>query len=151
MTRVLVIGATGFVGAALHGELLARGVPVVGTARNVDDATRRFPGRAFVPVSLDDAGSLRRALEGCSHAVYLVHSMATGSDYEATERAAAERVRDAAQVTGLRRLVYLGGMPPNGPPSAHLRSRLQVGEVLRAGAVETIELQASMVIGAGSA
>ena len=76
--------------------------------------------------------------------------MGSDDDYEAAEHEAARVFRDAAAAAGLERIVYLGGMPPNGKPSRHLRSRMLVGETLRSGRVPTIELQATMIIGAGS-
>jgi hypothetical protein len=84
--------------------------------------------------------------------VYLVHGMASDGDgdYEANERRMAQDFLRAAERAGVRRIVYLGGVRPSGTPSKHLRSRLATGEVLRAGAIVTVELQASMIIGAGS-
>ena len=150
---VLVTGATGFVGSHV-GPLLTRlGMRVVGGTRDVQRARDAHPDRAFVHLDLHDPDTLPAALAGCTHAVYLVHGMgahAAADDYERTELEAADRFRTAAASAGLHRLVYLGGMRPDGEPSRHLRSRLATGECLRAGAVPTIELQATMVIGSGS-
>jgi uncharacterized protein YbjT (DUF2867 family)/membrane protease YdiL (CAAX protease family) len=147
---ILLTGATGFVGAAVHEALLEGGLEVRGTTRDVERARHRYPDRTFVRMALDDPASLREALRGCWRAVYLVHSMHEGEGYEDTEREAALRFREAAAAAGVDRIVYLGAMPPNGRASTHLRSRLEVGEVLRGGPVETIELQASMIMGTGS-
>ncbi|MBC8069395.1 MAG: NAD-dependent epimerase, partial [Deltaproteobacteria bacterium] len=73
------------------------------------------------------------------------------TDYGELERRDAEAFASAAERAGVERIVYLGGPAPRGEPSEHLRSRLAVGEILRAGMVPTIELRASMVIGYGSA
>jgi len=82
----------------------------------------------------------------------LVHSMGTGgSDFGELERRAAQAFARAAARAEVTRIVYLGGPAPAGPPSEHLRSRLAVGEILRAGSVPAVELRASMVIGHGSA
>jgi uncharacterized protein YbjT (DUF2867 family) len=99
---------------------------------------------------LTDAKSLAPALEGIAAAYYLVHSMCTGSDWEARDRLAARSFVDAAR--GIRRVVYLGGLQP--PPgrrrvSAHLRSRGEVGHILREG-LPTLEFRAGPVIGSGS-
>ncbi|MDB4975459.1 MAG: NAD-dependent epimerase/dehydratase [Myxococcaceae bacterium] len=149
-TKVLVTGATGFVGKHVCPVLEREGYQVIGASRDPQSARAHYPGREFRQLDLRDAGSVRAALEGCHAAVYLVHSMATGSNYEKEERKSATTFREAAAAAGLERIVYLGGMPPNGKPSKHLRSRMATGEVLRGGKVPTIELQATMVIGSGS-
>lgn len=96
--------------------------------------------------------TLANALSGVDVAYYLVHSMGGGNaDYRGMERSAAQAFTRAAADAGVRRIIYLGGPAPLGPPSEHLRSRLETGEVLRSGTVPTVELRASMVIGAGSA
>jgi uncharacterized protein YbjT (DUF2867 family) len=149
-SKVLLTGATGFVGAQLFAVLQAHGLDVVGGTRDVEAAERKYPGRKFVQIDLADARSVREAMRHCSAAVYLVHSMAGGRDYERLERESAQTFRSAAADAKLERIVYLGGMPPQGKPSRHLRSRMTTGEILRGGTVPTIELQATMVIGSGS-
>ena len=100
------------------------------------------------------AASCARALDGCGAALYLVHGIGEGPDrhYQGRERAAASTFAQAAAQAGVGRIVYLGGVaPPRGHGgSEHLRSRLDVGEALRAGRVQTIELRASMIVGFGS-
>jgi len=108
-------------------------------------------GHQWVQLDVDDAGSLDRALEGCDAAFYLVHGMAAGAGSAHREAEQAARFRDAAARAGLRRVVYLGGIEPEGPLSKHLASRLETGRILREGGVSTVELRACMVIGAGSA
>jgi len=73
------------------------------------------------------------------------------TDFRQLEQRAAQAFIAAAAEAGVERIIYLGGPAPPGPPSEHLKSRLEVGEILRAGKVPTIELRASMVIGNGSA
>lgn len=95
---------------------------------------------------------LERALAGVDALYFLVHGMGHGArDYAATELRIATQLREAAARAGVKRIVYLGGVAPAGEPSEHLRSRLAVGEALRAGSVPTIELRASMIVGSGSA
>ena len=148
--RVLLTGATGFVGAHLHPQLEARGFEVVGGSRDPDRARARFPGRNYRALDVHDESSLSAALEGMSMAVYLVHSMADSADYARVEEESAQRFVRAAARAGLSRIVYLGGARPRGRPSQHLQSRLRTGEILRSGPVPALELQASMIIGAGS-
>lgn len=149
--RVLVTGATGFVGSHLMPLLARAGAEVVGGTRDVERARRDHPTREFVHFELQRPETVRAALAGCTHAVYLVHGMgADDREFERAERDAALIFREAAAAAGIQRIVYLGAMRPAGPPSRHLRSRLATGACLREGSVSTIELQATMVIGSGS-
>jgi uncharacterized protein YbjT (DUF2867 family) len=96
--------------------------------------------------------TLAPALDGIDVAYYLVHAMGDGAPgWEARERLAAETFAREAARAGVGRVVYLGGVAPRGPPSRHLRARLETGERLRGGAVPCLELRAGMIIGAGSA
>jgi uncharacterized protein YbjT (DUF2867 family) len=97
-----------------------------------------------------DPASCARALDGCQAALYLVHGIGEGADYHRREVMAAATFSKAAAAAGVERIVYLGGVAPLGTGSDHLRSRLDVGEALRAGSVKTIELRASMIVGHGS-
>lgn len=148
--KILVTGATGFVGSHLMETLASAGYSVVGGTRHPARARRSNARGEFVPMDMLDASSVRSALEGCRAAFYLVHGMADHEDYPAIEARHAETFRMAARDAGLERIVYLGGPRPEGEPSPHLRSRLNTGEILRRGPVPALELQASMIIGAGS-
>lgn len=99
---------------------------------------------------MNDPASYAPALEGCRAALYLVHGIGDGSDYGAREAEAATAFARTAHDAGVERIVYLGAVAPDGPGSPHLRSRLAVGEALRAGPVKTVELRASMIVGHGS-
>jgi uncharacterized protein YbjT (DUF2867 family) len=103
-----------------------------------------------VRLEVTDFESIFATMQGCDAAVYLVHSMADHKHYEKAERRSAVHFAHAAEQAGLSRIVYLGGTEPAGKPSRHLRSRLRTGELLRAGNVPAVELQASMIIGPGS-
>jgi uncharacterized protein YbjT (DUF2867 family) len=95
--------------------------------------------------------SVKAALEGIDAVLYLIHAMGEAGDFEEKERTAAENLLAAAETAGVKRIVYLGGVAPEGQPSKHLRSRLATGKILRSGSVSTIELRAGMIIGTGSA
>lgn len=148
---ILVTGATGHVG----GRLLARLEADERRLRALTRSPERLAGRAaetaeVVRGDVADEASIRRALEGVEAAYYLVHSLGTGS-FAAADRAAAETFAGAAAAAGVGRLIYLGGLGEGEALSEHLASRHEVGEILRAGGVPTIEFRASIVIGAGSA
>lgn len=98
-----------------------------------------------------EPSSLDRVLEDIDTAYYLVHSMAAGDAFPEIDAAAAHNFAAAAARQKVRRIVYLGGLMPEAPRSAHLRSRLHTGEILRDGEVPVTELRAGMIIGPGSA
>ena len=99
---------------------------------------------------VQDPASLDAALAGVDTAYYLVHSMAAGTDYRAADRRGAEAFGAAARRAGVRRIVYLGGLGSEEDLSGHLSSRQEVGRILAASGVPTLELRASIVIGSGS-
>jgi uncharacterized protein YbjT (DUF2867 family) len=147
---VLVLGATGFVGRSLVAALSDAGETVRAGSRRPPD--RELPGSRWVPCDLARPETIPPALEGIDVAYYLVHSMGKhGNDFRETDRRCARQFASAAADSTCRRIIYLGGVAPRGRPSEHLASRLEVGEILRAGAVPTLELRASMIIGNGSA
>lgn len=150
--RVLLTGATGFVGRHLHAPLCAEGLEVRCLTRRPAEARGRHPDRAWVGGDVHDPASLSRALEGCRVAFYLVHGMDDlRPGWERREVRAAEVFAGEAARAGVERIVYLGGVAPAGTPSRHLRSRLEAGEALRAGPVACLELRAGMIVGPGSA
>lgn len=153
-TKCLVTGATGYIGGHLVPKLLERGFAVRAMARTPAKLDKA-PWRADVEVvqgDLTDADSLAAAFDGMDVVYYLVHSMGTSRDFVAEEARSARNVAAAAQKAGTKRIVYLGGLHPEGAElSRHLASRVEVGEILLDSPVETVVLQAGIVIGAGSA
>jgi len=147
----LVTGATGYVGSRLLRRLAAEGRPVRALARTPERVEPLEGVEAHAGDLLTGEG-LDSALEGVSTAYYLVHSMeaARGEDFAARDRRAAEAFAAAAASAGVERVVYLGGIAPAGAPSPHLRSRLEVEEILLDGVPGSTALRASIVIGAGS-
>ncbi len=150
MKSILLTGATGFVGGAVRPRLAASGWQVRCLTRDVAAARAAAPGLDWVEGDVSDGAACAAALAGCQAALYLVHGIGAGSHYHEHEVAAAAQFARAAGEAGLSRIVYLGGVAPRGAGSQHLRSRLDVGEVLRKGPVQTIELRASMIVGHGS-
>jgi uncharacterized protein YbjT (DUF2867 family) len=149
---VLLTGASGYVGGRLLLALEDRGHPVRCLARRPEFlADRVGPGTELVRGDLLVPGSLPAALEGVGAAYYLVHSMAAGGRFERDDREAAANFAAAARAARVERIVYLGGLgDATQPLSPHLRSRQEVGAILRASGVPVVELRASIVIGAGS-
>lgn len=151
--KVLVTGATGYIGGLLVPRLLAAGYQVRVMVRDPG----RLQGRAWLPqVEIVQADalqpeSLRPALEGAQAAYYLIHSMAGGPDYHQRDLAAARAFSQAARQAGVAHLLYLGGLgDPDADLSHHLRSRQETGEALCTGGVPVTEFRAAVVVGAGS-
>ncbi len=148
---VLLTGATGFVGRNVHEALLEAGWNVRCATRDVRVAEARWPDRTWVQLDVSDASSMASALSGCETALYLIHGMGSHADgFREVELRQADAFAQEAAAAGLRRIVYLGGVAAPSDASEHLRSREEVGEVLRAGDVPTVELRASMIVGDGS-
>lgn len=149
--NVLLTGATGYVGSALAPRLLRDGHSVRGLSRHTAQVTGGIPILSGDAVS---GSGLREALEGVQVAYFLIHSMEAASvngRFGDRERAAAENFARAAQAAGVERIIYLGGLvPADGPASAHLKSRLEVEEILLQALPCSIAFRASIVIGARS-
>ena len=151
--KVLVAGATGYIGGRLVPRLVAAGHDVRCIARRPEKLDRS-PWRDRVQVvegDVLDPETLSRAMRGCDVAYYLVHSMEQGDhDFEDRDRTAADNFRVAAENSGVSRIVYLGGLGRGDGMSKHLASRQEVGRVLAAGSVPVTELRAAVIIGSGS-
>ena len=148
----LLTGVTGYVGGRLLRVLEAASHRVRCLSRHPEALSQRVAQTTEV-VKGDalDAASLAPSMVGVHAAYYLVHSMASGNSFEEEDRSAAHAFATAACDAGVQRIVYLGGLGSGSELSAHLRSRQEVGRILRESGVPTIELRASIVIGSGSA
>jgi len=148
---VLVTGATGFIGRRLVSALADEGFRVRAMVRRPEAVVSE--GVEAVVADLLEPLSLDAALAGADTAFYLVHSLAAGrAGFEQRDRQAAENFVTAAGKSGLRRVIYLGGLGETGSGlSQHLASRLEVADVLRGGTFLTTVLRAAIIIGAGGA
>lgn len=151
---VLVLGATGYIGGRLIPRLLAGGY----TVKVLSRSPARIAAMPWseqlevVPGDATDLAAVERAMTGTNIVYHLVHSMYGGRDYDSVDRTIAHHVADAAAKAGVRRIVYLGGLHPQGVAlSHHLASRKEVGDILLASPTPTLVLNAGVVIGSGSA
>lgn len=153
LPTILLTGATGYVGGRLLPLLRDQPVIVKCLARN-PDKLQPVAGENIRIVQGDvlDQASLATALEGVQTAYYLVHLMSGSHDFEEDDRRAAVNFAGAAEQAGVQRIIYLGGLGDDADPnlSPHLRSRHEVGEILKSSGAEVIEFRAGMVLGAGS-
>lgn len=150
---VLLTGGTGYVGGRMIPLLQGRqDIRLRIMARRPEFQRSRVDGQPeIVSGDVTKPGSLSEALEGVHTAYYLIHSMGSGSDFEDQDREAARNFAHAAREAGVKRIVYLGGLGDESEElSKHLRSRHEVGRVLRESEAQVIEFRASIIIGSGS-
>ena len=153
---ILVTGATGYIGGRLIPSLLEAGYPVRVMTRGGRERLADRPWVDQVEIAEADVlqpDTLPAALNGVHSAYYLIHSMEGGGEFEQQDIDAAHNFAQAASQTGLKRIIYLGGLGnPDDNLSKHLRSRQETGQALRDGGdVPVTEFRAGMVVGAGSA
>ncbi|MES3518386.1 MAG: NAD(P)H-binding protein [Natronomonas sp.] len=145
--RVLVTGATGFVGGNLVTALLEAGHKVIAVSRNPET----FDGPDSVAVVEGDLLDPELSLPEADAAYYLVHSMDSSGDFESRDRLAARTFVRAADEAGIGRVIYLGGLGSEDDTlSDHLRSRREVEKILGTGEFELTALRAAIIIGDGS-
>ena len=152
--KVLVTGATGYIGGRLVPRLLEAGYSVRVMVRDPG----RLQGRAWlsqvetVRGDVADPDGLASVLTGVHTAYYLIHSLHGGADFEARDLDAARRFGHSAAAAGVQRMIYLGALgDPAADLSPHLRSRQQTGDALREAGVPVTEFRAAVIVGSGSA
>jgi uncharacterized protein YbjT (DUF2867 family) len=158
--KILITGATGFVGGRLLQDLTARGIKVRCLVRSPGKLKKEFSQSEDVDAVAGDLlkpETLEKTLEGTQIAYYLVHSMGgrtigENKVFVQRDRDAAENFVRAADRAGVKRIIYLGGLGETGDGlSKHLASRMEVGDILSSGSAETTELRAPNIMGAGGA
>jgi len=152
--RILVTGATGYVGSRLIPRLLQDGYKVRIFVRDPErvqgqvwiDEVEVYPGDVLEPETLSSA------LADIDYAYYLIHSMSSANDFHASDLQAAENFGQASKASGVERIIYLGGLgDPDANLSPHLRSRHNTGQKLRDAGVPVTEFRAAIIVGSGSA
>lgn len=152
--KILVTGATGYIGGRLVPELLARGYSVRVMVRAASPEIKTlWPEAEVIVADALDIDSLTTALHGIDTAYYLIHSLLLGpKEFESAEIQAAINFVKAAEENHTKRIIYLGGLgDTRSTLSKHLKSRFRVAEELKKGTVPVTQLRASIIIGSGSA
>ncbi|MBN1848000.1 MAG: SDR family oxidoreductase [Deltaproteobacteria bacterium] len=155
--KILVTGATGYVGGRLVPRLLAEGYRVKAVGRSMAKLKGRpwssHPNLELARADVHDPESIRNAMKDCSIAFYLVHSMnPEHKDFVASDRRAAGIFKVAANGSRLKRIIYLGGLGGDKPyASMHLKSREEVGRILQSSHVPTTIFRSAHILGSGSA
>jgi uncharacterized protein YbjT (DUF2867 family) len=155
--KILVTGATGYVGGRLVPRLLSDGYKVKAVARSIDKLKGRpwasHPNVELARADVQDQESITQAMKGCSMAFYLVHSMnPEHKDFVSSDRRAANIFKKTAHESNLKRIIYLGGLGGDKPDaSVHLKSRQEVGRILQSGPVPATIFRSAHILGSGSA
>ena len=147
MVKVVVAGASGFVGRKLVPRLAGAGHSVVGLSRH-PDASVTSGNVEFLAVDVANREELKQALSGARAAYYLIHSMA-GEDFVRMDLTLATGFAEAAAAAGVERIIYQGALG-RGKLSEHLSSRQEVGRALGSTGVPVVELRAAVILGSGS-
>jgi uncharacterized protein YbjT (DUF2867 family) len=148
---ILLTGASGYIGGRLRRLLEERGHALRCLARHPDSLAARVPpSTEVVQGDVLRPETLGPALAGVHTAYYMIHSMGSDQDFEESDRVGARNFAAAARAAGVQRIVYLGGLAHGDDLSPHMRSRHEVGALLRESGVPVLELRASIVLGSGS-
>ncbi|MCF7824687.1 MAG: SDR family oxidoreductase [Candidatus Marinimicrobia bacterium] len=149
---ILLTGATGYVGGRLLKQLEQAGHHLRCIARRPEYLISKTDSKTeVVQGDVLDRASLSEAMRGVKIAYYLVHSMGSKTSFEITDRLAAKNFGEIAKANGVERIIYLGGLGNQDELlSPHLKSRQEVGQILRESGVPVLEFRASIVIGSGS-
>ena len=150
--KILVTGASGYIGGRLVDDLLSLDYDVVSMVRRPDQFEQQFPKKHEVRYgNTFEIESLEKALTGIDIAFYLIHSLAYDSNFESLEVMSAKNFVEAAEKKGVKKIVYLGGLfNEHRPLSPHLRSRRDVGDIFRTSKIPSITFRASIILGSGS-
>jgi uncharacterized protein YbjT (DUF2867 family) len=150
--RILVLGASGYIGQHLIPRLTAQGHEITAAARRIEWLEEQnWPHVICRYVDVYRPETLTAALWQIDAIYYLIHGMGDGDDFIEKERQAAENLRDALRGSTVKQVIFLGALQPEGSSSPHLIARKLTGEILRQSGIPVTELRASIVVGPGSA
>ncbi|MHA7846248.1 DUF2867 domain-containing protein [Serratia sp. D1N4] len=150
--RILVLGASGYIGQHLIPRLVEQGHEITAAARRIEWLEEQnWPRVNCRYVDIYRPETLTAALWQIDAVYYLIHGMGDGDGFIEKERQAAENLRIALRGSKVKQVIFLGALQPEGESSPHLIARKLTGEILRQSGIPVTELRASIVVGPGSA
>ncbi len=152
--KILVLGASGYVGSQLLGKLCQQGHQVTAAARQIDYLQARVIPHSLLDVQyldLSNAQETKNLVAQFEIVYFLVHGMAHGHDFLEYEISLAENFRDALKESNVQHVIYLSAIQPQTGDSEHLKARRMTGDLIRQSPVPITELRAGVIIGPGSA
>lgn len=151
--RILVLGASGYIGRHLITQLTDAGHQVIAAARHIDALKKQaIVGVEYHRVDLHAPAFPPALLEQIDTLYYLVHSMSDGADFVAREQQAAKQLSAALKLQPVKQIIFLSSLQATASHhSAHLQARQLTGEILRGTDIPVTELRVGIVIGSGSA
>ena len=151
--KILVTGASGYIGGRLVRQLLLGDIPIRVMVRDEDKISNRpwIDQVEVIVANSKDYSTTKLALEGIHTAFYLLHSLSAGPDFKRLEAINARNFAKAAESAGVKQIVYLGGIANDKQISEHTKSRVNTGLILKELSVPVLEIRAGIIIGTGSA
>lgn len=154
MKKVLVLGASGYIGSQLLPQLLDKGYIVTAAARHIDyleSRTQPHPNLTLTYLDLAEAEATLEIVNDFDLVFFLVHGMAQGHDFVEYELNLAENFKNALEKSRVEHVIYLSAIQPQTGNSQHLAARKATGKIIRQAGVPVTELRAGVIIGPGSA
>jgi uncharacterized protein YbjT (DUF2867 family) len=154
--KILLTGATGYIGKRILPVLLEQGHSVICSVRDKNrfpqEGIYNHPGISVLEADFLNKIDYNHLLDNLDAAYYLIHSMSSGvTEFEKLEEISANNFNSLMDKTSAKQVIYLSGIINQDKLSRHLASRKNVEEILKKGSVPLTTIRAGIIVGSGSA